>query len=149
MDIYGTWHHIHLFHAASLYIFMFATGQCAVTASKFAVAPMMRHTTQHFRHMFRYITQTGILYTEMIMADEIVTAKKLDCQNSDNIVDRLLALGREGENGTILQLGGRDPDTLARASEIALGNHLSQGSTTFRGINLNVGEGKVINILIF
>lgn len=38
----------------------------------FHVAPMMAHTDRHFRYMFRLLSSSAVLYTEMIMSDVIV-----------------------------------------------------------------------------
>ena len=87
----------------------------------FAVAPMMDWTDRHCRCFHRQLTRHSLLYTEMVVADAIIhgdVARHLDFDDSEHPI--------------ALQLGGSDPDKLARAAEIASGWHYDE-------INLNVG----------
>ena len=69
------------------------------------VAPMLDWTDRHYRYFARHITQHTWLYTEMVTAPAIIHGPR----------DRLL--GKEmAEHPVALQLGGSDPDELARAT---------------------------------
>ena len=87
----------------------------------------MAHTNRHFRYFWCCLSKTSILYTEMVMADEIV-------RHADNPheLDRLLGCDHEIESPLVLQLGGNDPNTLRHAVRIAR----SRGYNHF---NLNCG----------
>lgn len=86
-----------------------------------SVAPMMEWTDRHFRYFLRRITQHTLLYTEMITAAAIIHGDR----------DHLLTFHQD-EHPLALQLGGDDPDMLARAVEIASPYGYDQ-------FNLNVG----------
>jgi tRNA-dihydrouridine synthase A len=86
-----------------------------------SVAPMMDYTDRHYRYFFRKISRRTLLYTEMITSSAIIHGHR----------DRLLAFD-ESEHPLSLQLGGDDPDEIARAIEIAE----AYGYDEF---NLNVG----------
>ncbi len=90
-------------------------------AWRLCVAPMMRYTDRHCRVFHRIVAPNARLYTEMVSTDALL--------NGDR--DRLLRHSAS-EHPVALQLGGRDADDLARASEI--GNRAG-----FDEINLNVG----------
>ena len=75
---------------------------------RFSVAPMMERTDRHCRYFLRLISRRALLYTEMIVAEAIVR----------NEPSRFLAF-RPDERPVALQLGGSDPETLARAAERA------------------------------
>lgn len=87
----------------------------------FAIAPMMDWTDRHCRYFHRQMTRHALLYTEMIVADAIIHGNR----------DRLLGFAPE-EHPVALQLGGSDPEKLARAAEIAT-------EWGYDEINLNVG----------
>lgn len=88
---------------------------------RLSVAPMMDWTDGHFRFLMRRITKRTLLYTEMITAQAVVFGD----------AERLLAFNPE-EKPLILQLGGSDPDLLAKACRIA-------APMGFDGVNLNAG----------
>lgn len=88
---------------------------------RLSVAPMMDWTDRHFRFMMRQITKRTLLYTEMVTAQAVVFGD----------AERLLAFNPE-EKPLILQLGGADPDLLAKACRIA-------APMGFDGVNLNAG----------
>ena len=88
---------------------------------KIAVAPMMDWTDRFCRTFHRRLTGRALLYTEMVVADAVLHGDR----------DRLLAI-RDEEHPVALQLGGSDPDKLARAARIAADYGYSE-------INLNVG----------
>ena len=90
-------------------------------SDRLSVAPMMDWTDRHFRFMMRQITRRTLLYTEMVTAQAVVFGD----------AGRLLAFSPE-EKPLILQLGGSDPDLLAKACKIA-------APLGFDGINLNAG----------
>lgn len=86
-----------------------------------SVAPMMEWTDRHFRYFLRRITRHTLLYTEMITAAAIIHGDR----------DHLLAFHPD-EHPLSLQLGGDNPEQLARAVEIAEGYGYDE-------YNLNVG----------
>jgi len=88
---------------------------------RICVAPMMDYTDRHCRYFLRLLSPGALLYTEM------VTAKAL--RHGD--AARLLDFGAT-EQPVALQLGGNDPDELARAA--ALGEQWG-----YQEINLNCG----------
>lgn len=69
---------------------------------------MMDWTDRHYRYFARRITKKALLYTEMITATAILFGDR----------DRLLGFHPE-EHPVSLQLGGDDPEQLARAIELA------------------------------
>ena len=88
--------------------------------SRFAVAPMIDWTDRHCRFFHRQMTKRALLYTEMVVADAIIHG------------DRARLLDDETAGPVALQLGGSDPDKLAKAVELA-------ASWPYAEINLNVG----------
>lgn len=90
-------------------------------ATPFSVAPMMDWTDRHCRAFHRLLTKRATLFTEMVTAAAVVHGPR----------DRLLAFD-PGEEPLVLQLGGSDPEELARAAEVA-------ASFGYRALNLNCG----------
>ena len=90
-------------------------------APVFAVAPMMDWTDRHCRFFHRQLTRQALLYTEMVVADAILHGDP----------DRLLGYDPT-EHPVALQLGGSDPEKLARSVAIA-------APYGYDEINLNVG----------
>lgn len=88
---------------------------------RFSVAPMMERTDRHCRYFLRQISRRALLYTEMIVAEAIVR----------NDPARFLAFHPD-ERPVALQLGGADPDTLARAAALA-------EAFSYDEVNLNCG----------
>ena len=82
---------------------------------------MMDRTDRHFRFLMRLITRRTLLYTEMITTGAIL--------NGDQ--DYLLRY-HEAEHPIALQLGGDDPEALARCAEIA-------ETYGYDEVNINVG----------
>jgi tRNA-dihydrouridine synthase A len=76
-------------------------------ARKVSVAPMMSYTDRHCRYFLRLLSPSALLYSEMITAAAIVRG---DAQ-------RLLAFD-PAEHPLALQLGGSDPQELAKAARI-------------------------------
>ncbi len=88
---------------------------------RFSVAPMMDWTDRHCRAFHRTLTRRARLYTEMVTVQAVVHGD----------VEKLL--GFDPLEATVaLQLGGSDPDLLARASRLGAGFGYDE-------INLNVG----------
>jgi tRNA-dihydrouridine synthase A len=87
----------------------------------FSVAPMIDWTDRHCRAFHRCFTRRTGVYTEMIVADALLYGPS----------DRLLAFS-DCEHPIALQLGGSDPEKLARA---AVMGH----AAGYDEINLNVG----------
>lgn len=86
-----------------------------------AIAPMMDWTDRYCRAFHRRLTKRALLFTEMIVADAVLHGNR----------DRLIGFS-EAEHPLALQLGGSDPDKLARAARIA-------EDYGYDEINLNVG----------
>ena len=89
-------------------------------ASRFAVAPMIDWTDRHCRFFHRQMTRHALLYTEMVVADAVIHG------------DRARLLDDETAGPVALQLGGSDPEKLAKAVELA-------SPWPYCEINLNVG----------
>ena len=88
---------------------------------KLSVAPMMARTDRHCRYFLRQITARTLLYSEMIHAEAVLRGDR----------NRLLAFD-EAEHPVGLQLGGSEPDALARAAEVGQ-------AFGYDEINLNIG----------
>jgi tRNA-dihydrouridine synthase A len=79
-----------------------------------SVAPMMEWTDRHYRFMARMLTEKTKFYTEMVVADDIVKKQGVH-------LDVLLEFS-ESEHPIALQLGGCDPEVLAKATETVCRN---------------------------
>ncbi len=88
---------------------------------RLSVAPMMDWTTRHCRYLHRLLSRETVLYTEMITAAALVHG---DAQH-------LLAF-HPAEHPVALQIGGSDPDMLARATDLGV-------AAGYDEINLNLG----------
>jgi tRNA-dihydrouridine synthase A len=88
---------------------------------RLSVAPMMDWTDRHCRYFLRLFSPRVRLYTEMIVARAVLRGDRR----------RLLAFDA-AEHPLALQLGGSDPEELARAAAIG-------ESFGYDEINLNVG----------
>ncbi len=86
-----------------------------------SIAPMMARTDRHFRYLARLITRHALLYTEMITTGALLRGDAA----------RLLAHD-DTEHPLALQLGGCDPQDLARCARLA-------EEAGFDEVNLNVG----------
>ena len=90
-------------------------------ARKLSVAPMMDWTDRHCRYFLRGFASHALLYTEMITAAAILRGDR----------ERLLAFDPE-EHPVALQLGGSEPEDLAKAAQIG-------EAAGYDEINLNCG----------
>lgn len=88
---------------------------------RFCVAPMMGWTDRHYRFFARLLSRRARLYTEMLVGAALIHGDPVRLLRHD-----------PAEAPVALQLGGSDPQTLARAA--ALG-----AAAGFCEINLNVG----------
>ena len=71
---------------------------------RLCVAPMMEWTDRHCRYFLRQVAPDARLFTEMVTAEALIHGN----------LDRLL--GHDAvESPLVLQLGGSQPDRLARA----------------------------------
>ncbi len=86
-----------------------------------SVAPMMDWTDRHCRYFHRLLAPQALLYTEMIVADALLRG---DAQH-------LLAFD-ESEHPVACQLGGSEPEKLAKAARM-----IAQAG--YDEVNLNVG----------
>lgn len=88
---------------------------------RFCVAPMMDWTDRHDRYLLRLVSRHALLYSEMLTADAVIHG------------DRERLLGYDpAEHPVALQLGGADPEKLAKAARIG-------AEWGYDEINLNVG----------
>jgi tRNA-dihydrouridine synthase A len=96
---------------------------------RFGIAPMMQWTDRHCRFFHRLMTRQARLYTEMVTTGAVLHGDR----------ERLLGFSPQ-EHPVALQLGGSDPDDLARAARIG-------EEVGYDEINLNVGcpSGRVQN----
>lgn len=88
---------------------------------RLSVAPMMDWTDRHCRYFHRQLTRHALLYTEMVVADAAIHGNR----------DRLLAFD-PSEHPVALQLGGSEPEKLAKAAAFG-------AMYGYDEINLNVG----------
>lgn len=86
-----------------------------------SIAPMMDRTDRHYRYLMRQITRQTLLYTEMVTSAAILHGD----------LDKLLGFDRE-EHPISLQIGGDNPQALARCARIA-------EDFGYDEVNLNVG----------
>jgi tRNA-dihydrouridine synthase A len=103
------------------YVQVMQTEMMPVTTHRFCIAPMMEWTDRHERYFLRLIASRVRLYTEMIPTGAILHGD----------ADRFLRFD-PAEHPVALQLGGADPDALARCAEIGRRYGYDE-------INLNVG----------
>ena len=89
-------------------------------AIRFSVAPMLDWTDRHCRYFLRQISHHALLYTEMVTTGAILNGR------GDYLAYH------EAEHPLALQLGGSDPDELARCARLAMERGYDE-------INLNVG----------
>lgn len=78
------------------------------SSRRLSIAPMLDWTDRHCRYFHRLLSKNVLLYTEMINANAIIHGdahRHLDFDAS--------------EHPLVLQLGGSEPDLLARATKIA------------------------------
>ncbi|MEL6568660.1 MAG: tRNA dihydrouridine(20/20a) synthase DusA [Pseudomonadota bacterium] len=75
---------------------------------RFSVAPMMEWTDRHCRAFHRTLSSRALLFTEMVTADAVIHGDR----------ERLLGYS-EVEHPLVLQLGGSEPEKLAKAARIA------------------------------
>lgn len=87
----------------------------------FSVAPMMDWTDRHCRAFHRVLSARALLYTEMVTANAVIFGDR----------DRLLGYSPQ-EHPIAGQLGGSDPEALAKAAAIC-------ADWGYDEINLNVG----------
>lgn len=91
------------------------------SSHRLATAPMLDWTDRHFRFMVRLLCQNARLYSEMIHANALIYG------NQDAFL-----LHQDTQHNTALQLGGSNPQALAKACKIA-------GDYDYVEINLNCG----------
>ena len=88
---------------------------------RFSVAPMMDWTDRHCRVFHRLLTRRALLYTEMLTAGAVLHGDRARLMGFDPF-----------EQPVALQLGGSEPQALARAARIG-------ADFGYVEINLNVG----------
>jgi len=97
------------------------THQQDIIDRRLCVAPMMDWTDRHCRYFLRQLAPDARLFTEMVTAEALIHGD----------LDRLLGYSA-AESPLVLQLGGSQPDRLARAVARA-------APWGFAEVNLNVG----------
>jgi tRNA-dihydrouridine synthase A len=85
-----------------------------------SVAPMMGYTDRHCRTLFRLISPSALLYTEMVVTGALLRG------------DAGRFLDHEADSPCTIQLGGSDPVELARCARMA-------EDAGYQEVNLNVG----------
>lgn len=93
-----------------------SSAESGLPAHRLSVAPMMECTDRNYRYLARLITKRTLLWTEMLVADALVTHQESG-ENIDLI--KLLEYSRE-EHPLALQLGGADPELLAKAADLCV-----------------------------
>ena len=88
---------------------------------RFCVAPMLDCTDRHSRYLFRLISKRAVLYTEMVTTGALLFGD----------VPRFLNFNH-AEHPLALQLGGSEPDAMARCAELAQ-------EWQYDEVNINVG----------
>jgi len=97
------------------------TGSDIRRAARLSVAPMMDWTDRHCRYLHRLMSSQTLLYTEMVTAPALVRGGAM------HLLDH-----HPSEHPVALQLGGSDPDELAKAARLG-------ALAGYDEINLNVG----------
>lgn len=82
---------------------------------------MMAYTDRHFRYLMRLMTKHTVLYTEMVTAQAVIHGDRSHLLDFSDI-----------EHPIALQLGGSEPDLLAKATKIG-------ADWGYDEVNLNVG----------
>lgn len=88
---------------------------------RFCVAPMMDCTDRHCRYFLRLLSKKALLYTEMVTTGALLRGETARFLQHD-----------PREQPVALQLGGSNPDELARCSKLA-------EAAGYVEVNLNVG----------
>ncbi|AFP85277.1 tRNA dihydrouridine(20/20a) synthase DusA [secondary endosymbiont of Ctenarytaina eucalypti] len=92
----------------------------SLAPGRFSVAPMLDRTDRHCRFFLRQLSRRALLYTEMVTTNALFHGKGDYLAYND------------AEHPLALQLGGSNPDVLARAAKTAQERGYDE-------INLNVG----------
>jgi len=96
-------------------------GMSQALSHKLSIAPMMEWTDRHDRYFLRLISRRVLLYTEMVTSGAILHGDR----------DRFLSFD-PAEHPLALQLGGSEPDDLARCAVLAQ-------QSGYDEVNFNVG----------
>eukprot|EP01040_Poterioochromonas_malhamensis_P011770 gene11770-12842_t len=92
---------------------------------RISIAPMLEWTDPHSRMLMRGITRKTVLYTEMVVDETVLHAPSLD-----------FFIGRRiEEEPSVIQLGGHEPELMARAAEFC--EQYCGG--TYGELNINCG----------
>lgn len=92
---------------------------------RISIAPMLEWTDPHYRMLMRGITRKTVLYTEMVVDETVLHAPSLD-----------FFIGRRiEEEPSVIQLGGHEPELMARAAEFC--EQYCGG--TYGELNINCG----------
>ena len=88
-----------------------------------SIAPMMDVTDRHYRNFMRRLTRRTQLWTEMVVDDTIL--------HQEHNLDRFLYFEAE-QHPIVAQLGGSNPETLARAADPLRGVRVRRGQPQLR-----------------
>lgn len=99
---------------------MASAGLVLTAPGRFSVAPMLDWTDRHCRFFLRQLSRRTLLYTEMITTSALLHGKGDYLAYNDT------------EHPLTLQLGGNEPNTLARCAKMAQARGYDE-------VNLNVG----------
>ncbi|WP_414684586.1 tRNA dihydrouridine(20/20a) synthase DusA [Microbulbifer sp.] len=83
-------------------------GTARAVSHRFCTAPLMDWSDRHCRYFWRLLSKNALLYTEMVTTGAILFGDRASHLDFD-----------AAEQPLALQLGGSDPDDLARCTEIA------------------------------
>jgi tRNA-dihydrouridine synthase A len=106
-------------HQAKLWLM--AKVETMLLNRRLSVAPMMDWTDRHCRYFHRLLAPSALLYTEMVTTGAVLHGNR----------EKLLAYDQQ-EHPLALQLGGSDPEDLARCAVIAQ-------QWDYDEVNLNIG----------
>ena len=115
-----TIHHVHSAHTSPDPLIKDVNN---IQQHTFSVAPMMEYTDTHMRRLYRMLSAESVLYTEMITTNTLVRCEQ---------PERYLEADFAAEEPLVLQLGGNEPETMKKATEISV-------KYGYKAVNINAG----------
>ena len=113
-------HHVHSVHTTNDPLVKDVNN---IQQHTFSVAPMMEYTDTHMRRLYRMLSAESVLYTEMITTNTLVRCGE---------PERYLEADFAAEEPLVLQLGGNEPETMKKATEISV-------KYGYKSVNINAG----------
>ena len=113
-------HHVHSAHTSHEPLIRDVNN---IQQHTFSVAPMMEYTDTHMRRLYRMLSAESVLYTEMITTNTLVRCDE---------PERYLEADFAAEEPLVLQLGGNEPETMKKATEISV-------KYGYKAVNINAG----------